>query len=149
MQCGIPVFKAQSYSSTYSAFHHKNALFGLGGATDNGGTGSSSSDTGKNRCVVVTDTANWSEASMGNGSSTRAVPHNAETTMFIDSGALDGGATGLRFLSNFLQSFRKYAYQQACPYVEPPFTARTTVRMLTALQQRGFSTDSRRERSPF
>ena len=55
---------------------------------------------------------------MGNGSSTRAVPHNAETTVIIDSAALDGGATGLRFLSNFLQSLRKYAYQQACPYYQ-------------------------------
>jgi len=118
VKCGIPVFKAQSYTSTYSAFHHKNALFGLGGATGATGATSASTNDANNRCVVVTDTANWSEASMGNGSSTRAVPHNAETTVIIDSAALDGGATGLRFLSNFLQSLRKYAYQQACPYYQ-------------------------------
>eukprot|EP00729_Bicosta_minor_P002855 gene2855-35273_t len=101
VKCGIPVFKAQSYTSTYSAFHHKNALFGLGGATGATGATSASTNDDNNRCVVVTDTANWSE-----------------TTVIIDSAALDGGATGLRFLSNFLQSLRKYAYQQACPYYQ-------------------------------
>ena len=48
-QCGIPVYKAKNYNSNYSAFHHKNAIFGL------------------EKPVIVTDTANWSGASMSNG----------------------------------------------------------------------------------
>ena len=39
--------------------------------------------------------------------------------MIVDSNKLDGGNLGRRFLSNFLQILRKYAYQQACPYVAP------------------------------
>jgi hypothetical protein len=96
--CGIPVYKCENYAGKFNAMHHKNAVFGL-----------------RKRRIVWTDTANWSEASMGNGTS-HATPHNAETTMIIDSYKLDGGKTGLRFLSNALQLIRKYAYQQACPY---------------------------------
>ena len=106
--CGIPVFKGENYASTYSAFHHKNGLFGLpAGATQK-----------TKQAWVVTDTANWSKASMGNGSSTRARPANAETTLVIESGANDGGVTAARFLSNFLQSLRKYSHQQHCPYYQ-------------------------------
>ena len=97
-QCGIPVYKAENYATKYTALHHKNAVFGL-----------------KTRRIVWTDTANWSEASMGNGTST-SKPHNSETSLVIDSFRADSGRTGLRFLSNFLQLTRKYAYQQACPY---------------------------------
>ena len=110
-QCGgggggrIPVYKAQNYASRYTALHHKNAIFGL-----------------KKRTVVWTDTANWSEASLGNGTSA-AKPHNSETTMIIDDAPL-----ARRFLSNFLQLVRKYAYQQACPYEQvSPTSGKATV----------------------
>lgn len=97
-RCGIPVYKAENYATKYTALHHKNAVFGL-----------------KKRSIVWTDTANWSEASMGNGTSD-AKPHNSETSLIIDSQKADAGRMGLRFVSNFLQLVRKYAYQQACPY---------------------------------
>ena len=38
--------------------------------------------------------------------------------MVLDTQKLDGGRTGKRFLSNFMQLVRKYGYQQACPYRE-------------------------------
>lgn len=98
VQCGIPTYKAKNYAGRFTALHHKNAIFGLSA-----------------RRIIWTDTANWSEASMGNGTS-RSKPHNAETTLIIDSDKLDKGRMGLRFLSNFLKIFRKYGYQQACPY---------------------------------
>ena len=53
---------------------------------------------------------------MGNGTGA-AKPSNAETSLIVDSLALDGGRTGRRFISNFLQLLRNYEYQQACPYV--------------------------------
>ena len=43
-------------------------------------------------------------------------PPNAETSLVVDSKMVDGGVTGLRFLSNLLQLLRTYDYQQACPY---------------------------------
>ena len=101
-RCRVPVYKCENYAGKYNALHHKNALFGATSA----------------RRVVWTDTANWSGASMGNGTS-HAKPHNAETVMVVASGRLDKGRIGLRFLSNALQLIRKYSYQQACPYTRP------------------------------
>ena len=57
---------------------------------------------------------------MGNNTETgepsTTKPPNAETSLVVDSLKADGGVTGLRFLSNFLQLLRAYDYQQACPY---------------------------------
>ena len=90
-QCGIPTYKAKNYNSRYTALHHKNAVFGAG----------------RTRLIVWTDTANWSKASMGNGTK-NTKPSNAETSLVIDSLALDNGRTGYRFISNFLQLLRDY-----------------------------------------
>lgn len=43
-------------------------------------------------------------------------PSNTETTVVLNTSALDNGVSGLRFLSNVLATLRKYSYQQACPY---------------------------------
>lgn len=102
-KCGIPVYKAKNYNSQYSAFHHKNAVFGLGASMK-----------------IVTDTANWSGASMGKGKYT---PTNVETTIVLNlanyKSAAVAAATRALFLSNILYSLRSYAYQQACPYKMP------------------------------
>ena len=81
------------------------------------------------RMVMVTDTANWSGASMSNGTS-KWTPYNTETSMFINAYALESEieakaesgllpSVGLRFLSDFLAGLREYDYQQACPYKNP------------------------------
>ena len=101
--CGVPVYKCKNYAGKVNALHHKNAIFGLSG-----------------KRTVWTDTANWSGASMGNGTS-QAKPHNARASLIIHDDRL-----WLRFLSNALQLIRKYAYQQACPYNKP--VDNTTVR---------------------
>ena len=95
-KCGIPTYKAKNYESIFSAFHHKNAVFGLTNVT------------------VVTDTANWGSSAMGY--SAKYPANNSETTLVIDSSVLDGNVLGMRFLSNFFADQRSYEYQQACPY---------------------------------
>ena len=56
---------------------------------------------------------------IGAAGTSAAKPHNSETTVVLNSTKLDGGVVGKRFLSNFMQLVRKYAYQQACPYLKP------------------------------
>ena len=73
--------------------------------------------------VVVTDTANWSGASMSNGTS-KWTPYNTETTMVINGYAQEKASgtyptVGMRFVSDFLAGLRRYDYQQACPYPDP------------------------------
>ena len=53
--CGVPVYKCENYNGAHNALHHKNGLFGV-----------------KRRRIIWTDTANWSEASMGNGTSSQS-----------------------------------------------------------------------------
>jgi hypothetical protein len=66
---------------------------------------------------VVTDTANWSGASMGKGVWR---PSNVESTIFLTPANIVDGTTkqetSSRFLSNLLYTVRAYAYQQSCPY---------------------------------
>lgn len=88
---GIPVYEAINPAGPYNAMHLKAAVFGL-------------TDT-----KVVTDAGNWTYSVMGSGASTYSA--NAESLLFIDSGKLDGNATGQRYLGEFMRVLRKYGDQ--------------------------------------
>lgn len=87
---GIPVIEVVNTSSEFSAVHGKSVLFGLTGMK------------------VMTDAGNWTVAAMG---SDKADPRNEESFLFVDSGKLDGNATGRAYLGNFLGLLRKYDSQ--------------------------------------
>lgn len=91
-RAGIPVYEYMNPSGPRTAMHLKSAVFGL-----------------KN-IQVVTDTGNWTLATMGNGGSRGK---NAESILFIESGRYDGNAIGERYLAEFLRVLRKYAGQNA------------------------------------
>jgi hypothetical protein len=84
---GIPVYEVLNRATPYNAMHTKYAVFGV------------------SRPIVVTDAGNWSKASLGSGTSR---PTNDESVLVIDSHALDGGVTGLRYLGNFLEIVHAY-----------------------------------------
>ncbi len=88
---GIPVYECINEYGPFNAMHNKSAVFGL---TD---------------MKVVTDCGNWTGAAMGNA---RKKAVNEESLLFIESGKLDNNATGMRYLSNFLQLLRGYEHQQ-------------------------------------
>lgn len=84
---GIPVYEVINQHSPFNAMHTKYAVFGL------------------TRPMVVTDAGNWTKAGLGSGGSR---PSNDESVLFIDSMALDGGATAQRYLGNFLDIVHRY-----------------------------------------
>jgi len=88
---GIPVFECTNEYGPFNAMHNKSAVFGL------------------SNMKVVTDCGNWTAAALGN-KKTKA--KNEESFLFVDSGKLDGNATGMRYLSNFLYLLRTYDHQQ-------------------------------------
>ncbi len=88
---GIPVYEAVNPAGPYNAMHLKAAIFGL------------------EDMKVVTDAGNWTYSVMGAGSSTWS--NNAESLLFVDSGRLDGNATGQRYLGEFMRVLRKYGDQ--------------------------------------
>jgi hypothetical protein len=88
---GIPVYECINEAGPFNAMHNKSAVFGL---TD---------------MKVVTDCGNWTGAAMGNA---RKKAVNEESLLFIESGKLDQNATGMRYLSNFLNLLRTYEHQQ-------------------------------------
>ena len=88
---GIPVFECTNEAGPYNAMHSKSAIFGL------------------SEPKIVTDCGNWTKAALGSKSKKAK---NDESYLFIDSNKLDGGATGLRYLSNFLYLIRKDDKQQ-------------------------------------
>ncbi len=85
---GIPVYEVVNRYSPYNAMHAKYGVFGL------------------TNPIVVTGAANWTRAGIGDASKR---PRNAESALFIDSNALDGGVTARRFLGNFIDIVRRYA----------------------------------------
>jgi phosphatidylserine/phosphatidylglycerophosphate/cardiolipin synthase-like enzyme len=87
-QAGIPVYEYTNPAGPHCAMHLKSALFGL-------------SDM-----KVVTDTGNWTQATMGTGGTSRG--KNAESILFVDSGKYDGNKTGVAYLTEFLRVLRKY-----------------------------------------
>ncbi len=89
---GVRVYEATNRASPYTAMHHKVGIFGL------------------THIRVVADAANWTFA--GLGSRTRKAK-NYESQLFIDTDALDGGATGRRFLAQWLRVLERYADQSA------------------------------------
>ncbi|MGC4120357.1 MAG: phospholipase D-like domain-containing protein [Myxococcales bacterium] len=88
---GIPVYEAINKAGPYNAMHLKASIFGL------------------QDMKVVTDAGNWTYSVMGSGASTWS--NNAESLLFIDSGKLDGNATGQRYLGEFMRVLRKYGDQ--------------------------------------
>lgn len=88
---GIPVFELMNLSGPFTAMHLKSAVFGL------------------QDIKVVTDTGNWTQATMGSGGTSRG--KNAESLLFIDSGKHDGNKTGMTYLAEFLRVMRRYADQ--------------------------------------
>lgn len=87
---GIPVYEYVNKAGERTAMHLKSAVFGL---TD---------------MKVVTDTGNWTKATMGSRTGRSA---NAESLLFIDSKKLDGNHTGRVYLGEFLRVLRKYGDQ--------------------------------------
>jgi hypothetical protein len=88
---GIPVYECVNTGSPFTAMHNKCAVFGL------------------TNMKVVSDAGNWTAAALGNKQKSAV---NDESFLFIDSGKLDGNATGRRYLSNFLYLLRTYESQQ-------------------------------------
>lgn len=92
-RAGIPVFEYTNPAGPHTAMHLKSAVFGL------------------TAMKVVTDTGNWTAATMGKGGGSRG--KNAESILFVDSARYDRNATGQRYLGEFLHVLRKYAGQNA------------------------------------
>ncbi|MBK05109.1 MAG: hypothetical protein CL920_39555 [Deltaproteobacteria bacterium] len=90
-QAGIPVYECTNEAGQFNAMHAKYGIFGL-------------SDM-----KVISDCGNWTKAALGGR---RKKARNDESYLFIDSKKLDDNATGMRYLSNFLQLIRKYDDQQ-------------------------------------
>jgi PLD-like domain len=91
-RAGIPVYEYTNPVGPRNAMHLKSALFGL---TD---------------IKVVTDTGNWTQATMGTGGTSRG--KNAESLLFVD-GKYDGNRTGQTYLAEFIRVMRKYDGQNA------------------------------------
>lgn len=90
VKAGIPVYEYVNPAGTHTAMHLKAGLFGL------------------KDMKVVTDTGNWTLATMG---SEHGRAKNAESLLFVDSTQLDAGATGRTYLAEFLRVLRRYADQ--------------------------------------
>jgi len=85
----------------YVAMHHKAAILGAG-----------------DRLRVITDAANWTASALGKR---YRAPRNVESVLFVDSGSLDGGHTGRRYLLQWLRVLERYAHQSVELDGEPPF----------------------------
>jgi phosphatidylserine/phosphatidylglycerophosphate/cardiolipin synthase-like enzyme len=92
-RAGIPVYEFTNPAGPRTAMHLKSALFGL------------------KDMKVVTDTGNWTQATMGSGGGSRG--KNAESILFVDSGKYDGNRTGVTYLAEFIRVMRKYDGQNA------------------------------------
>ncbi|NOY93963.1 MAG: hypothetical protein GXP55_22495 [Deltaproteobacteria bacterium] len=108
---GVHVYEATNRASPYTAMHHKVGVFGL------------------THIRVVADAANWTFA--GLGSRTRTAK-NFESQLFIDTDALDGGATGRRFLAQWLRVLERYADQSADDGEPPAAEVEATLMALPA-----------------
>ena len=84
---GAFVWEVRNQTTEYTAMHHKVAVLGR---TD---------------IRVITDAANWSRSALGSSSQDAT---NIESTLFIDSAALDGNRTGQRYLAQWLRVLEKY-----------------------------------------
>lgn len=102
---GIPVYECINESGPYNAMHMKSALFGL-------------SDM-----KVVSDCGNWTTAALG---SSKKKAKNDESYLFVESKKLDDNATGMRFLSGYLELLRKYQHQNP----DQPNAAALTERLM-------------------
>ena len=96
-EAGIPVYEvlndASAYfgrPSDYAAMHHKVAVLGL------------------ERIRVITDAANWTTSALG---SWRYTERNVESMLFIDSYALDGNATGHRYMAQWMRVLARWGHQ--------------------------------------
>lgn len=89
---GVHVYEVMNTAGTYTAMHHKTAILG------------------RKNLRIITDTANYSKAALG---SAAARSSNIESVLFIDSAALDGGATGRRYLGQWMRILSRWADQSA------------------------------------
>jgi hypothetical protein len=105
-EAGVHVYEAINDASAfgqrnaYAAMHHKVAVLG------------------RTRIRVITDAGNWTSAAMGS----RKFPEkNVESVIFLDSAALDGNVTGLRYTGQWMRVLGRYGWQSADLDHEPPF----------------------------
>ncbi len=99
-RAGVHVFEGINRANDFTAMHQKVAILG------------------RTRVRVVTDAANWSYSALG---SDRRVAKNTESMLFIDSARLDDGATGRRYLGQWLRVLGRYAADSARDEGEPTF----------------------------
>jgi hypothetical protein len=92
-RAGIPVYEFTNPAGPRTAMHLKSAVFGL------------------TEMKVVSDTGNWTQATMGSGGTSRG--KNAESILFVDSKKYDGNRTGVTYLAKFIEVMRKYDGQNA------------------------------------
>lgn len=88
---GITVYEFTNQSGPHNAMHLKSAVFGL------------------SEMKVVTDTGNWTQATMGSGGNSRG--KNAESLLFVDSKRHDDNKTGMTYLAEYLRVMRRYGHQ--------------------------------------
>ena len=96
---GVPVYEAVNDALDYygrpypyAAMHHKAAVLGL------------------SRIRVITDAANWTVSGLG---SWKKPARNVESTLFIDTAALDDNVTGRRYMAQWIKVLERYAPQSA------------------------------------
>ncbi len=85
---GVHVWEVRNEATPYTAMHAKFAVLGRGGER------------------VITDASNWTVSGLGSASSAAS---NTESTLFLDTVALDGGRTGRRYLGEWLRILGEYA----------------------------------------
>jgi hypothetical protein len=87
---GATVWEVTNHTTPYTAMHHKVAVLGM---TD---------------IRVITDASNWTKAGLGSAGEAAS---NVESVLFVETGALDGGRTGRRYLGQFIHVLDRYAEQ--------------------------------------
>jgi len=106
---GVHVYEVMNTAGPYNAMHHKTVILG------------------RKRLRIITDTANYSKAALG---SSTVPPANLESVLFVDSSALDSGATGRRYLAQWMRVLSRWADQSAIAG-EPSYSV--AAEQLTAL----------------
>lgn len=97
---GAVVYETLNSASPYTAMHHKAAVLG------------------RTNIRVISGSANWSFSGLG---SNKAPAKNLESVLFLDTQALDGGFTGVRYLGAWVKILGTYAHQSEKIDGEPGF----------------------------
>ncbi len=99
---GVILWEATNFANNYTAMHQKVAVLG------------------RTNIRVITDAANWSYSALG---SSRRKARNYESVLFIDSETLDAGATGRRYLGQWVRVLGRYAHQSEARGEAPGFAS--------------------------